>query len=178
MILLANSVVRMFVRVLRLAVLGPLIMLAGCYPEYNWREMPMADGLLVAAFPAKVNAQSRALDLAGVTLDFHVTSARVDQNIFAVGYARLPVDTSVSQKQAVATAMTDSLAHSLGATVDQGGREGRPFIIRSQQGETPLLVVARVVEHRDLVVRMMASGPADALPEEMAMTFIESLSLR
>jgi hypothetical protein len=35
-----------------------------------------------------------------------------------------------------------------------------------------------VLAHRDLVIRMMASGPADEMPEAAGREFIESLSLR
>ena len=82
-------------------ILITVMALAGCYPEYNWREIAVADGLAVAAFPAKVNGQSRTVTLAGVDLEFTVDSARLDNSIFALGYARLPADLSPATRQAI-----------------------------------------------------------------------------
>lgn len=155
-----------------------LLLLAGCYPEYNWREVPVADGLAMAAFPAKVNTQSRDVTLAGVTLSFTVESARVDSNIFALGSARLPPGLDPAQRQAVRLAMVESLFGSLGVAPTEQALNAGVFVVLSEQSTSPLRVVGRVVEHRDSVIRMMASGPAQALSEQTGREFIESLSLR
>lgn len=162
----------------RSLVLLAAVALAGCYPEYNWREIPAADGLAVAAFPAKVNSQSRAITLAGVDMEFTVESARVDNSIFALGYARLPPDLSPAIRAAIRLEMTESLFRSLGEQPDEQSLKGETFVLLSQQSASPLRVVGRIVEHRDIVIRMMASGPESELSEEIGREFTGSLSLR
>lgn len=176
--MLSSAAIQVFSRALHLCVLCLAFFLAGCYPDYNWRVMPIADGVVSVAFPARVNSQSRPIELAGVQLDYHVESARVDNNIFAFGYARLPEGLDAEKRKAIVDALTDNLFRSLGATPGEQARQGKPFVIESAHGTNPLLVAGRVLEHRGLVIRMMASGPVAELPEKMALEFIGSLELR
>lgn len=162
----------------RTLILLAAVALAGCYPEYNWREIPVADGLAVAAFPAKVNGQSRTITLAGVDMEFTVESARVDSSIFALGYARLPADLSPGTRAAIRLEMTESLFRSLGEQPGKQAFKGETFVVVSQQSASPLRVVGRIVEHRDIIVRMMASGPEQELSEQIGREFTGSLSLR
>jgi hypothetical protein len=159
-------------------VLSALLLLSGCYPEYNWREVPVADGLVVAAFPGKIHTQSRKVSLAGVELEFNVDSARHGDSIFALGYARLPEGLSAEERNDIRRAMTETLFRSLGAEADANAMMGRTFTLSSGQAGTALMVVGRVLEHRNLIIRMMASGPAKQLSEEVGRDFIGSLSLR
>ncbi len=162
----------------RLLVLSAAVLLAGCYPEYNWREVAVADGLVVAAFPGKVNTQSRKISLAEVDLEFNVESARHGESIFALGYARLPEGLSAEKRNQIRMAMTETLFRSLGARPDEAALQGRTFVLSSGHAGTELRVVGRVLEHRNLMIRMMASGPAGQLSEEVGREFTGSLSLR
>ena len=138
----------------------------------------MADGLVVAAFPGKIHTQSRKVALADVELEFNVESARHGDSIFALGYARLPEGLSAQKRNQIRLAMTESLFRSLGAHPDENAMQGRMFALSSGQAGTALMVVGRVLEHRNLIIRMMASGPSGQLSEEVGREFIGSLSLR
>lgn len=62
-------------------------LLLGCAPEYNWRQVAVAEGRVVALFPAKPATERRDLEFEGRQLAFSMTQARVDGDVFAVGYA-------------------------------------------------------------------------------------------
>src|SRR5690348_2571359 len=66
------------------------ILLGACTPTYNWREVLIADGAARATFPARTATDTRDIPLAGQTLRFSLTSARVGDAVFAVGYAPVP----------------------------------------------------------------------------------------
>ena len=69
----------------RWAVLLLTVVLAACYPRYNWRELPVADGLAVLAFPARTDVAQRDVVLAGLPVKFVLTSAKVDDRLFSFG---------------------------------------------------------------------------------------------
>ncbi|MDH4402606.1 MAG: hypothetical protein QE486_12965, partial [Burkholderiaceae bacterium] len=75
------------VKVKFLLVLFCLFWLVGCTPEYNWRELNVADDRAVVMFPSRVKTEQRTIQVDGLELVFSLTSAAVDQSVFSVGYA-------------------------------------------------------------------------------------------
>lgn len=78
---------------LRLAVpmlLAALLMLAGCSPSLNWRQVQGVDAPFVVLLPAKPATLSRAIDLDGIRVTMSMTAAEVDGVTFAVGAVVLP----------------------------------------------------------------------------------------
>ena len=72
------------------AILALALLLAACSPRYNWREVDVADGRVRAAFPDRVQTETRQLRLDTHTLSFTLASATVGEAVFAVGSAPLP----------------------------------------------------------------------------------------
>ena len=62
-------------------------LLSACSPNYNWREVSVADGRVMALFPAKPATEQRSLAFEGKQLVFSMTQAHVDDDVFAVAYA-------------------------------------------------------------------------------------------
>ena len=162
----------------RWAVLLLAMVLAACYPRYNWRELPVADGLAVLAFPARIDVAQREVVLAGLKVSFELTSAKVDDSLFSFGYAQLPPESALPAREAARQALIDSLAKGMGQEAPASAQEGTVFKLESLQGESPLVVFARVLLHRDVVMRVVASGPPEELTEEIAREFMRSLVLR
>lgn len=166
---------RLFVRS---CVLGCLLWLAACYPTYNWRELPVADGLATLAFPAKADTAKRNIELAGMPVTFVLTSADVNDVVFSVGWAQLPTQSTPEQRVAAQRALTDSLAASIGQPAPSRAYEAEVFRLESSRDGRSLAIVARVLVHYDIVMRVVASGPPDVLTEDLAQEFMRSLKLR
>lgn len=164
--------IRMVVLILMASVL-----LAGCSPEYNWRELPVADGRAMVAFPARVQTESRQVTLEGHVLNFSLTSASVNQNLFAVGFAPLPDTLSATQQDSIRRSLLKTLARNVGATLPESAAKGEPFTLESAAAR-PVRMVARVVIHRGYLFQFIATGPPADLKEQVTHEFMRSIVLR
>lgn len=178
---------------IRLAAAAVVFLLAACTPRFDWREMPLADGALTVAFPAKPTTERRTLDLGGHALEFSMTTAQVDDALFAVGYARLPaaVAADPALERGVIAAMENSLQAGLKATevvrrpielVSRSVSRAGPVMadeleLHGKPGATPIWMLARVGVAYGWAMQVVAVGPEDGLPREAAHTFVESLRI-
>lgn len=162
----------------QIALLVSLLWLSACYPTYNWREMPVADGLATLAFPGKTETAEREIDLAGISVNFVLTGTEVKGTVFAIGYARLPAEITPHEKQSVQRALVDSLAASMSQVAPEQAYQGEVFRMERTVGDRTVVTVARALVHYDVAIRVMASGPPQELTEEIAHEFMRSLKLR
>ena len=167
--------------------------LAGaCTPALNWREMPAADGVVIVAFPARPQTETRTLPVAGSSAPFTLTTAQVDGAIFAVGHIVLPAAIDAADRDRYRAALEDGLARNLQATertrrdvqiraAGHGTRSPVPAheleFSGSPNGE-PAWLLARVVLVGDRLIEVAALGPRRALSEETARTFIDSVRMQ
>jgi hypothetical protein len=107
-----------------------------------------------------------------------LTSTMVDQTVFSVGYAQLPIDSTLAQRQQTQQEMASALAKAMGLPVPDKALAGEPFVLESPAAATPLIMYARVVLHHDVVMRQIVAGPPNELSAEIAQEFIRSLKLR
>lgn len=161
-----------------LAVLFLMVVLAGCYPKYNWREMPVADGVATVAFPAKVDTAERELTLANMKVTFVLTSATVDQTVFSFGYAQLPMESTPAQRQQAQQAMIGSLEAGMNQSASDAATEGEAFVMRRQTDKGELVMHAKVILYHDLVMQQIVAGPPDQLDQGLADEFMRSLEMR
>jgi len=147
--------------------------LAACSPEYNWRELDVADGRARAAFPARVQTEQRPIVLDGKELPFSLTAARVGQAVFAVGHAPLPTDPL--QRERMRQALVASLYANMGARPPEPAKPDDDIEIRADVNGQPTLLMARVRIYGDRLVEAVAAGPAQDLPPERASEFVRSL---
>jgi hypothetical protein len=153
-------------------------LLNACTPTYNWREVRIAGAAARAAFPGRVDTDARDITLAAQTLRFSLTSARVDDAVFAVGYAPLPPALAANPEgqRALADALVRSLHDNLrapapGASPAYGG----DIEIHGHAGGKPVWALARVWIHGGLLVEAVATGSEKGLPAEPAREFVRSL---
>lgn len=152
--------------------------LAACTPEYNWREIDVADGRARAAFPARVQTEQRPVPLDGRQLTFSLTTAAVGDALFAVGYVLLPEDArgDAQAERRLADALARTLYANLGSRPpEQLPEPGREIELRAGLGGEPALLLARVLVHGGAVIEAVAMGPERALPAERAREFVRSL---
>ncbi|OZI77978.1 hypothetical protein CAL22_01865 [Bordetella genomosp. 12] len=156
------------------------VLLAACSPRYDWRELDVADGRLRAAFPAKVQTDSRDLVLAGQALRFSLTSARVEGAVFAVGYAHLP---EALRGQPAARALGEALRRGLYANFgadppDAAFVDGAEIEIHAGAGQPDAWLVARIWVTPGMLIEVMATGSSRSLSPEHAREFLRSAQLR
>jgi hypothetical protein len=153
-------------------------LLGACTPTYNWREVGIADGAARAAFPARVETDTREIRLAGQSLRFSLTSARVGDAVFAVGHAALPAALSgdAGAQRELAAALVRALHENLGATPPvTPPAYGADIEVHAQAGGHPVWALGRVWVQGGLLVEAVATGSEQGLPPEPAREFVHSL---
>jgi len=158
--------------------LATALALSACYPTYNWRELPVADGLATLAFPAKVDTAKRDIELAGMPVTFVLTKSKANDTVFSIGWAQLPLQSAPDQRVAAQKALVDSLASSMKQDAPPEAYAGQTFRVETSSADQSLAMVARVLLRYDVVMRVVASGPPDKLTDEVAQEFMRSLRLR
>lgn len=159
--------------------LGPVLaLLLGCTPEFNWRELGVAQDRATLAFPAKVQTEQRQIQIDGQMLAFSLSAANVGPAVFAVGFAELPENFSESAQQTMRRALLTSLFAASGQSPTPAALEGQIFELDTLVAKQPSFLMARVLVHRGMLMQVVASGPKKALPREQALEFMRSLVLK
>jgi hypothetical protein len=152
--------------------------LAACTPTYNWREIDVADGNGRAAFPDRPHTDKRDIVLGGQKLAFSLTTARVGDAVFAVGYAPWPPTLAADEaaRRAVGQALMRSLYDNLRATPPTAfPPDGTDIDVHGQAAGKPVWLLARVWVRGDMLVEAVATGSNEGLPQDPAREFVHSL---
>ena len=161
-----------------LLVLLSVLWLAGCTPDYNWRELSVADDRAVVMFPSRVKTEQRTLQVEGMDLVFSLTSAAVDQAVFSVGYAPLDPKLEPAQIERLVKAFATALAARVGQPPAAQAVAGEVFQFESVVAGQPSRLMGRVLTHRGMLIQVVVSGPKKSLSVENATEFMRSLVLR
>jgi hypothetical protein len=179
-------------------VLAPLlavVLLAGCNPTYNWREVAGPDASYRALFPAKPATFTREIDLDGLHVAMTMTAAEVEGATFAVGTAEAP---DAARARAALAAMRLALARNIGAAsagadssgtepgaADPGaaqaaaagaGQATAAIEARGVRDGVTLRVVGRFEARGKRVYQAVVVGPASAMPAEQVEQFLTSFT--
>jgi len=160
-----------------------VLMLAGCNPALNWREVRSSDGSYAVLLPAKPTSFERSVDLDGLQVVMNMTAAEANGVSFAVATAVVADESQrASALMAMQTAMTRNIQGKIteqktitlknGTSVIQIRATGKA----ARTGE-PLVLFARFLMHETRVFQVIALGPEDKLDAETADTFLNSFSL-
>jgi len=155
-----------------------VLVLAGCTPEYNWRERSVADDRGVIMFPSRIQTEQRQIDLEGSPTTFSLTSSAVGQAVFSVGFIALPESLSKEKSQALIKTVVSALAVRAGKQAPESALEGEIFTLETVVANKPSLMMARVVVHRGMLIQVVVSGPKQSLSNENALEFVRSLRLK
>ncbi|MEI6838992.1 MAG: hypothetical protein WCK56_14455 [Alcaligenaceae bacterium] len=161
-----------------LLVLLSALWLAGCTPDYNWRELSVADDRAVVMFPSRVKTEQRTLQVEGMDLVFSLTSAAVDQAVFSVGYAPLDPKLEPVQIERLVRTFATALAARVGQPPAAQAFTGEVFQFESVVAGQPSRLMGRVLTHRGMLIQVVVSGPKKSLSIENATEFMRSLVLR
>jgi hypothetical protein len=161
-----------------LLVLLGLLWLIGCTPDYNWRELTVAEDRAVVAFPSRVQTEQRTLRVEGIDLVFSLTSAAVEQSVFSVGYAPLGPELDAAQTERLVRVFATALAARVGQPLAPQALSGEVFELESVVGGQAARLMGRVLIHRGVLLQVVVSGPQKSLSKENATEFMRSLVLR
>ncbi len=162
----------------RLACLALFVGLAACTPQYDWREVEVAEGRAHAAFPAKTQTQQRPVMLAGTELPFTLTMARKDSIVFAVGHTVLPSGDAAAA-DALAQALMQSWYVNTGANPPAAPPQlGQTVDLVSSLRGVSLRFMARAIVHDGALIEAIVTGPSEQFPQAPADEFLQSLRPR
>jgi hypothetical protein len=137
-------------RIARLFGAGALaLVLAGCYPELDWRELAWEEGHLKVLLPSKPSRSSREVLLAGQKVSMEMLQSQRPGMAFGVAWSPLPD----GERKAVLDAARDALLRNIDGrlvaerevTVRGTDSPGREFIGEGVVAGTPMLLAARVI---------------------------------
>lgn len=156
-----------------------VFMLAACSPDYNWRQVSLADNTVTAFFPDRTVTQSRTLVFDGHELEFSLTSAVVGEASFTVAHAALPeaLRNDATRRQAFGQAVLQSLYRNLGVEPPGSLPEpGQTFLIEGQAPDRGLRLKARFwLSEQALTEALVTASPRD-FPDNQADEFLRGVS--
>jgi hypothetical protein len=107
-----------------------MLILAGCMPTFNWREVRFEEQKIAATFPGKPDSITRTIDLAGTKLPMTMHGVRVKELSYTVAWVKLPDVGSVANTLA---AMQLGMLRNVGAaTIDGSAAKLTPVITETQ----------------------------------------------
>lgn len=151
-----------------------------CTPSYNWREVTVADGAVKGFFPDKPVTQTRPLNYSGHETSFSLTTATVNEALFAVGYAPLPEALQKAPEAAreFALSLMAGLYQNLGTPPPAPLPElGKPFVIDSGSSQGAMRMHVTVWLTRHAVVEGIVMADQASFPKEQADEFLRGLKL-
>ena len=151
------------------------MLVAGCSPEYNWREVAVGDDVGLVLFPDKPKDETRTLEFSGHQVQFTLTTAKVGDNIFAVGHAPWPKALLGDDelRRDMGRAVISSLYQNLGS---EAPAELPAFGESFDVEDSTIRLQARVWVSRQGLVEGLVMGPADGFPSAEAVAFLDSVA--
>lgn len=142
------------------AAAGLALVLAGCSPEYNWREIKATTDGYAVMLPAKPSSATRRINLEGLSIEMTMQGASAADNSFAVGTVKLPADDDAARAKA-AGAMRAQMVRNI------AGKE-----TASAQFSVPVVDRAGVKVGAALATRIEATGQAQGKPAVLLAGFV------
>jgi hypothetical protein len=93
-----------------------LMVIAGCTPTLDWREVRVDDGSVRALFPCRPERQSRVLPLGGLALKMEMSACAVDGVTYAASWIALEDPAAVTS---TLRALQTVAAANIGATANE-----------------------------------------------------------
>ncbi len=157
-----------------------MIMLAGCSPKYDWREVTTAGGHVKAIFPDKPRSESRTTEIEGTSYPFTMDMALVDDQVFAVVYSVLPEE---KQDEDSSRKAGEVLLRSVYASMNEPVPEplpafGEKLTFRKAVGDENASVYVKVFAGSGVIVQAYVAGQDNTLKESVADEFLNGLTLQ
>jgi hypothetical protein len=159
--------------------LAILLLLAGCQPQLDWRELHSEEGRFAAWLPARAFEESRPL-LSGrhQGVLMRQWSARARDTVFAVGYAdfaRLEPNTVIEIRDALLLNVGGKLLRE--REISLPGGQGREIFAAGHAGAAELSLRLRLIASDGRLYEIAALGTPGHVSESDLETFFESFKL-
>jgi hypothetical protein len=153
-----------------------LAALAGCSPDYNWRQVENADAAFAALFPAKPSSHTREINLDGIRTNMSMTAAEVHGVLFAVGSTEL---SSPALVQPALGAMKTAMVRNIGGTIASdrnvpGPTPSTEIVANGSRNGRPVQLTARFAARNQRVYQAVVIGAPQDVPAEAIDTFLSS----
>jgi len=153
-----------------------LAALAGCSPDYNWRQVQNADAAFAALFPAKPSSHTREINLDGIRTNMSMTAAEVHGVLFAVGSTEL---SSPALVQPALGAMKTAMVRNIGGTIASdrnvpGPTPSTEIVANGSRNGRPVQLTARFAARDQRVYQAVVIGAPQDVPAEAIDTFLSS----
>jgi hypothetical protein len=128
------------------------LVLAGCAPELDWRELSVPEGGFAVLLPGKARAEARTLDTTAGALTMTMYAVSLKQGTMAVAYTDYPAAALAGEHgREQLNAERDALLRNIGAAAHSeeeiviGGLPGRQVYAEGRTGARGVLLKARFV---------------------------------
>jgi hypothetical protein len=144
------------------------LLLAGCYPDLDWRTLASADGRFSVLMPARSQEESRPIAEGAV---MHQWATRAEDALFAAGYADYPdaAASHLATVQAAFAAKGGKLAAE--RDIQQEGLAGRAFSIEYPGDNEPVLSVRLLAADHRLYQMVVLSRSGKPTKDDLDMFF-------
>lgn len=158
------------------------VLLAGCAPELDWRELSMPEGRFAVLLPGKPRRESRQFNdgFGMVTMTMHACS--LAQGTMGVSYTDYPAGATALtlRRDAARDALLRNISGNLlqEEAVGVDGHPGRQIHAEGRRGTDRIVLRARFVLVGDRLYQVAYVGVKDSLPAEDIDMFLNSFRLR
>lgn len=165
------------------------LVLAGCSPQFNWRDYSSDAAPYSVMFPDKPSSHTRTVDLDGLKVEMTMTAAQVDGTMFAVGTAEAP---DAQRAEAALAAMKTALVKNIGATIksEKSGKASSAsgtanarsaaidIVATGQQKGEPMRLVGHFESRDKRFYQVVVMGKEKDLTRENVDMFMSSFKLQ
>jgi hypothetical protein len=156
------------------------VLLLGCSPTYDWREIRGDGAAYLVMLPAKPSSHTRAVTLDGMQVQMTMTGAETDGVSFTVATAQLA---DAGQAHKALQAMKTAMVRNIGGSVKQekpvqiaGTIAATEVTAVGKPGAdgTARLLVARFFVQNNRVFQLVVLGRENQVPQDALDTFLTS----
>lgn len=155
------------------------VLLTGCSPKYDWREVHDELAPFTVLMPAKPSQLSQDIQLGQQAVTMHMMATQVDGVKFAVGAVKTANPT---EAQTALITIKNTLINNMGANVTAekssvthvDGKLVTNHEFDAINRKSSLRMVGRVIAHDDWAYEVIVVGREQAVDQEIIDTFIES----
>lgn len=158
-----------------------ILLLSGCTPTHDWREIHGDSAPYTVLLPAKPTSQTRQINLSDMPMTMTMTSTEVDHVTYAVGSVAV-ADPATAKKTMLAMKVA-LVAHIDGAVVKERAVDNSDDsqidleATGSPKGESRL-VAARFVAHDKFAYQAIVTGPTKFVSRDNVDTFMTSFKVK